>query len=200
MQVEPLRAQAETAKQYLIYRDELRLLEISVWLENLETLKTNAIKLDTDLSLAREELKKANADLEALYAASEQFSARIHENDIAQEEKRAQLSELDAQVKEQESAVAVLQTGIAHNEENIARVEEDTLSSYPLSITKQSMDISGMLSEDGTGQALAGEKDDDPEQIPEFMMLTDMFASVGSNDLSGLKSCSSPTPTTSTPT
>ena len=128
LQVEPLRAQAETAKQYLIYRDELRLLEISVWLENLETLKTNAIKLDTDLSLAREELKKANADLEALYAASEQFSARIHENDIAQEEKRAQLSELDAQVKEQESAVAVLQTGIAHNEENITRVEEELRS------------------------------------------------------------------------
>ena len=128
LQVEPLRAQAETAKQYLIYRDELRLLEISVWLENLETLKTNAIKLDTDLSLAREELKKANADLEALYAASEQFSARIHGNDIAQEEKRAQLSELDAQVKEQESAVAVLQTGIAHNEENIARVEEELRS------------------------------------------------------------------------
>ena len=128
LQVEPLRAQAETAKQYLIYRDELRLLEISVWLENLETLKTNAIKLDTDLSLAREELKKANADLEALYVASEQFSARIHENDIAQEEKRAQLSELDAQAKEQESAVAVLQTGIAHNEENIARVEEELRS------------------------------------------------------------------------
>ena len=128
LQVEPLRAQAETATQYLISRDELRLLEISVWLENLETLKTNAIKLDTDLSLAREELKKANADLEALYAASEQFSARIHENDIAQEEKRAQLSELDAQVKEQEAAVAVLQTGIAHNEENIARVEEELRS------------------------------------------------------------------------
>ncbi len=69
----------------------------------------------------------------------------------------------------------------------IARVEEDTLSSYPLSITKQSMDISGMLSEDG-GSAASGEKDEDPQQIPEFMMLTDMFASVGSNDLSGLKS------------
>ena len=143
LQVEPLRAQAETAKQYLIYRDELRLLEISVWLENLETLKTNAIKLDTDLSLAREELKKANADLEALYAASEQFSARIHENDIVQEEKRAQLSELDAQVKEQESAVAVLQTGIAHNEENIARVEEelrsqsDRVGSMDAQITQQ---------------------------------------------------------------
>ena len=82
------------------------------------------------------------------------------------------------------AAILALANGV---NDYIARVEEDTLSSYPLSITKQSMDISGMLSEDGSGQAQAGEKNDDPDQIPEFMMLTDMFASVGSNDLSGLK-------------
>ena len=82
------------------------------------------------------------------------------------------------------AAILALANGV---NDYIARVEEDTLSSYPLSITKQSMDISGMLSEDAA-QATAGEKDDDPDQIPEFTMLTDMFASVGSNDLSGLKS------------
>ena len=37
LQVEPLREQAEKAKKYLVLRDELRLLEISVWLENLDT-------------------------------------------------------------------------------------------------------------------------------------------------------------------
>ena len=36
LQVEPLRAQAETAKKYLVLRDEMRVLEISLWLENLE--------------------------------------------------------------------------------------------------------------------------------------------------------------------
>ena len=82
------------------------------------------------------------------------------------------------------AAILALANGV---NDYIAKVEEDTLSSYPLSITKQSMDISGMLSEDAA-QASAGEKDDDPNQIPEFTMLTDMFASVGSNDLSGLKS------------
>ena len=86
------------------------------------------------------------------------------------------------------AAILALANGV---NEYIARVEEDTLSSYPLTISKQSMDISGMLSEDlgATGES-AGEKDDeaDSTQIPEFMMLTDMFASVGSNDLSGLKS------------
>ena len=84
------------------------------------------------------------------------------------------------------AAILALANGV---NEYIARVEEDTLSSYPLSITKQSMDLSSMLSEDGGASGQAGEKDDDPDQIPEFTMLTDMFASVGSNDLSGLKSC-----------
>ncbi|MBM6775359.1 ABC transporter ATP-binding protein/permease [Olsenella profusa] len=84
----------------------------------------------------------------------------------------------------------------------IARVEEDTLSSYPLSISKQSYDLSSMLSETGgssdSADASSGEKDgaasdvaaSDPgaTTIPEYTMLQDMFASVGSNDLSGLKS------------
>ena len=87
------------------------------------------------------------------------------------------------------AAILALANGV---NEYIARVEEDTLSSYPLTISKQSMDISGMLSEDmGASGDASGEKDgdaDDSAQIPEFMMLTDMFASVGSNDLSGLKS------------
>ena len=82
------------------------------------------------------------------------------------------------------AAILALANGV---NEYIAKVEEDTLSSYPLTISKQSMDLSGMLSEDG-GPGDAGEGGDDPDQIPEFTMLTDMFASVGSNDLSGLRS------------
>ena len=48
LQVGPLRSQAEKAKKYLILRDELRTLEISVWLENLDKIKTDSIKLNTD--------------------------------------------------------------------------------------------------------------------------------------------------------
>ena len=83
------------------------------------------------------------------------------------------------------AAILALANGV---NDYIARVEEDTLSSYPLSITKQSMDLSGMLSEDAAASGDAGsDADADADQIPEFMMLTDMFATVGSNDLSGLK-------------
>lgn len=125
LQVEPLRAQAETAKQFLIYRDELRVLEISTWLETLENLKTNAIKLETDYAIAEKELEAANAELEALYASNETFSERLHENEMAQEKLRTDSAELDGQVGEQESQIAVLRTSISHNEENITRIETE---------------------------------------------------------------------------
>ncbi len=125
LQVEPLRAQAEKAKKYLIFRDELRTLEISVWLENLDKIKTDSIKLNTDYALARQELERANAAMDELYAASEQFAERTRANDMEQEHLRAENAELDAKRSEQESAVAVLRTGIEHDRENIERVEND---------------------------------------------------------------------------
>lgn len=125
LQVEPLREQAEKAKKYLVLRDELRVLEISVWLDQLEALRTNAIKLETDYALAKQELAGAEAALNELYASTEQFSERIRANDVEQERVRAAVSALDAKIGEHDSAVAVLNTNIAHNNDSIARVEEE---------------------------------------------------------------------------
>ena len=125
LQVGPLREQAEKAKKFLILRDELRVLEISVWLEQLETIRTNAIKLETDYAHAKEELEQANAALDELYAATEQFGERIRENDMEQERVRTAVAELETRLGEQDSAVAVLNTNIAHNDDSIARIEEE---------------------------------------------------------------------------
>ena len=96
----------------------------------------------------------------------------------------------------------------------IAKVEQDTLSSYPLTIARQSYDLSSML----TGDAGGGETDGDnadgngadgdgadqndaasqgdagnatavdtSDSIPVFAMLSDMFASVKSNDMASFK-------------
>ena len=125
LQVGPLRSQAEKAKKYLILRDELRTLEISVWLENLDKIKTDSIKLTTDYALAQQELERANAALDELYAASEQFAEKAHANDMEQERLRTECAELDAKRNEENSAVAVLRTGIENNRANIERVEND---------------------------------------------------------------------------
>ena len=125
LQVGPLRSQAEKAKKYLILRDELRTLEISVWLENLDKIKTDSIKLNTDYALAQQELERANAALDELYAASEQFAEKAHTNDMEQERLRTECAELDAKRNEEDAAVAVLRTGIEHNRASIKRVEND---------------------------------------------------------------------------
>ena len=125
LQVGPLRSQAEKAKKYLILRDELRTLEISVWLENLDKIKTDSIKLNTDYALAQQEQERANAALDELYAASEQFAEKAHANDMEQERLRTECAELDAKRNEEDAAVAVLRTGIEHNRASIERVEND---------------------------------------------------------------------------
>ena len=125
MQVEPLREQAETAKRYLILRDELRVLEISVWLENLQALKTNTFKLQADFQTAKEDQQRAQAALDAVYASAEQLGEEMHQNDIDAEVVRGEISTLEAAIGEQESAVAVLRTSVNHNQENMERIDRE---------------------------------------------------------------------------
>ena len=125
LQVEPLREQAEKAKKYLVLRDELRLLEISVWLENLDTLKAGARKLEADLRAAEAERDQARADLDALYAEGEQYSEKMRQKDMEAEAVRAEAAALEGQVKEKESAAAVLESAVAHNQENIERAQAE---------------------------------------------------------------------------
>ena len=125
LQVEPLREQVETAKKYLVLRDELRLLEISVWLENLDTLKTSARKLEADFHAAEQQRDEARAALDALYAEGEQYGEKMQEKDMEAERLRAEAAELDAKTSEQESAIAMLESTIAHNQENIERARTE---------------------------------------------------------------------------
>ena len=94
------------------------------------------------------------------------------------------------------AAILALSNGV---NEYIAKVEEDTLSSYPLSITKQSYDMSGMLGESAPTDASSADASSDgsgsspqavseTDAIPQSTLLKDMFASVKSNDLKSLKS------------
>lgn len=79
----------------------------------------------------------------------------------------------------------------------IKKVEEDTLSSYPLTISKQDYDLSSMMggqgatddeasnggdSSDGTGGKAKG-----TDKIPVVTAVKDMFASVKSNDMTSFK-------------
>ena len=125
LQVEPLRRQAETAKKYLVLRDELRVLEISVWLENLQALKTGALKLRTDFEAAQADKDRAQDALDAVYAAAEDCAEQMRVCDVRAEGLRSEMGALESQAAEQESEIAVLRTGVAHNEESLERLARE---------------------------------------------------------------------------
>ena len=125
LQVEPLRQQAEVAKKYLILRDELRVLEISVWLEQLQNLKTARIDLEGKVETARADKERAEREQESIYAESEALGEQVRRCDMDAEELRGQLGGFDGAIGEQESAIAVLRTSIEHNNENVERIQRE---------------------------------------------------------------------------
>lgn len=75
----------------------------------------------------------------------------------------------------------------------IKKVEEDTLSSYPLTISKQDYDLSSMMGGQGaTGDDTSKSEDSsddsaETDKIPVVTAVKDMFASVKSNDMTSFK-------------
>ena len=125
LQVEPLRQQAETAKKYLILRDELRVLEISVWLEQLQNIRTAKLKLESDAALAKEECDRAQKALDDVYALSEKFSEQAQQNDMEAEALRGRLTAAESAAGEESAAIAVLQATIRHNDDSLTRLEQE---------------------------------------------------------------------------
>ncbi len=160
LQVEPLRAQAETAKKYLILRDELRVLEISVWLEQLQALKTASFKLQSDFKTAQEDKDRAQAALDSVYADADLCSEQVRQNDVDAEMLREQLGGLESQSAELDAAIAVLKTGVAHNEESLSRLDREMAESQHRTENLQSQ-VDAMDSRiaqiDAQAQALDGE-------------------------------------------
>ena len=125
LQVEPLRVQAEKTRKYLLLRDELKSLEISLWLEQLEQLRISHIKLKADCEAAVRQKEETRQALDVLYAALETFSEQMREKDLAAERVREEQSGLEQQVHSCESSISLLKNDIRNNSENAARIREE---------------------------------------------------------------------------
>ena len=125
MQVGPLKKQAEVAKRYLVLRDELRVQEISLWMETLDKLRNQAESVNNDFEAAKNDLEHAKAALEALYASSESITERMHEKDVESENARERLSKAEAEAAECDSAAAVLRANVKSRNESMERMRTD---------------------------------------------------------------------------
>ena len=125
LQLEPLKNQSETARKYLLLRDELRVEEVSLWMADLDRLQTSSETLTADCARAQNECTAARSEQERLYAESERLAERMRRADVELEEQRQVLRSSEAAAAEAENEDAVLRTNIDNNNETLTRLSRE---------------------------------------------------------------------------
>lgn len=124
-QLEPLEKQAKKTEKFLVLRDELRVLEVSLWLEQLERLKSEAEKRSRDAEVCRRQLENAKSEQERRYQQAEQMTADLHGIDRETEALRTSLREAESREAGQASRIAVLRANLENCRANLERVHRE---------------------------------------------------------------------------
>ena len=125
LQLEPLKVQSEKAKKYLELKEELKGVEVAVWLDTLDKLSAAAKKAEEDYASAAFVLQQAHDDLDALYRQAEEQTQLLRTRDEELETVRLKANMLSATHQQLDGQMAVLQGNIENNAANIARIEEE---------------------------------------------------------------------------
>ena len=125
LQLEPLKVQSEKARKYLELKDELKGVEVAVWLDTLDKLSAAAKKAEEDYASASFVLQQAHDDLDALYRQAEELTETLRSRDGELETVRLKVNMLSATHQQLDGQMAVLQGNVDNNNANIARIEEE---------------------------------------------------------------------------
>ena len=125
LQLEPLKVQSEKAKKYLELKDELKGVEVAVWLDTLDKLSAAAKKAEEDYASASFVLQQAHDDLDALYRQTEELSETLRQRDGELEAARINANMLSGTHQQLEGQMAVLRGNVENNENNIQRIREE---------------------------------------------------------------------------
>lgn len=125
LQVEPLRRQAEAARKYLLLRDELRGLEISLWMDSLDKLEEKANVLRQEYEDCTGRLSGEKAALEGLYQEAERCTEGIREADERAEAVRSEIAAREEEARALENETAALEAEAQNNLGSLRRLEEE---------------------------------------------------------------------------
>ena len=125
LQLEPLKVQSEKARKYLELKDELKGVEVAVWLDTLDRLSAAAKKAEEDYASASFVLQQAHDDLDALYRQAEELGETLRSRDGELETVRLKVNMLSATHQQLDGQMAVLRGNVENNNANIARIEEE---------------------------------------------------------------------------
>lgn len=123
--IEPLRIQSDKAKQFLNLREELKNIEIGLFLYNIEKYREDLKKIAEDEEIMKDTLNQEEGKLERINALKEELKIQIEEITSKIEEVQNIGFESKNEIEKANSEINVAQTKIQNNNENRNRYEED---------------------------------------------------------------------------
>ena len=156
-QVEPLEAQSEKAKEYLSYRDELRNLDINVFLQDYKENSASMEELREKESIADGDLAKTKEEYETVKTEYIQLEEALDKHTRNLEECRETLSADKVKLNQQEGDIKVL-------EEQINAVRQSELY-YREQIENYRAKVSELESEQEEHRAKTKEFEDKLQQM-----------------------------------
>ncbi len=120
--VAPLKEQAEAAREYLQLRDELKILDLNVFLVRTERYEARIRELKASVESLGESILQANQALEKQGAERDAAQARLDALELEASEKREAVQRLIREVEAGEGAVQVMRERIAAGEKERDRL------------------------------------------------------------------------------
>ena len=111
-QYTPLKKQAETAKEYLKYREELKKAEINVFLKESDQMRLAIQETDYNLEQSQNELSDAKGQYEAMKEEYAEVEKHMDELEKQVDQARRQLNETGLLKQQFESSIALLEEQI----------------------------------------------------------------------------------------
>ena len=123
--IEPLKAQSEKAKKYLNIREELKNIEIGLFLYNIEKYKKELEEIVKDEEIYNSQLSDEEGKLERIKQLKEELKNEIDEITLKIEEMSNIGFESQKEIEMLNSDINVANTRIANNKENAVRYKKE---------------------------------------------------------------------------
>ena len=123
--IEPLKMQAEKAKKYLSLREELKSIEIGLFIYNIEKYKANLEEIVKDEEIYNNQCNQEEGKLERIKQLKEELKSQIDEITLKIEDMSNIGFESQKEIEMLNSDINVANTRIANNKENSQRYEKE---------------------------------------------------------------------------
>lgn len=123
--IDPLKIQAEKAKKYLNLREELKSIEIGLFIYNIEKYKESLTEIVKDEEIYQNQCNEEEGRLERIKQLKEELKTQIDEITIKIEEMSNVGFESQKEIEMLNSDINVANTRIANNKENSQRYEKE---------------------------------------------------------------------------